>query len=224
MNQPYSNDKIWFSPSQLLMCRRVKTALRDRVREREECVECLRLRVFKSLLTSHTTAMYTCRYTCGGWEYWSERTRGRASRHVGGVHRGRDRLSNRKRFPVLLDFKLNIWSPMNDIKYTDFLCLMEYWHRTSKSVLQWRMHLNKINNAFVLYNKAYYNPLYDIYIQVQIYETRGVGLFCGISVKYWRQQCSSTYKCAGYLTRSRVAVYCRSSSFHCFESYCLRPD
>lgn len=61
---------------------------RERERETAVCVECLRLRVFKSLPTSHATAMCTRHYTCRGWEYWSERTRGRASRRVGGVHRG----------------------------------------------------------------------------------------------------------------------------------------
>lgn len=30
MSQPYCNDKVWISPSQLLMCSRVKTALRER--------------------------------------------------------------------------------------------------------------------------------------------------------------------------------------------------
>lgn len=53
--------------------------------EGEKCVECLWLRVFKSLPTSHATAMCTRQYTCRGCEYWSERTGGRASRYVGGA-------------------------------------------------------------------------------------------------------------------------------------------
>lgn len=113
MSQPYSNDKEFcivrcvictlqcttqsaYSPSQLLMCRRVKTVKA----ERGSWVECLRLRVFKSLSTSHATAMCMLQYTCRAWEYWGERTRGMASRHGGGAHRGRDRLSNRKSFPA----------------------------------------------------------------------------------------------------------------------------
>lgn len=113
MSQPYSNDKEFCivrcvictlqcttqsadSPSQLLMCRRVKTAKA----ERGSWVECLRLRVFKSLSTSHATAMCMLQYTCRAWEYWGERTRGMASRHGGGAHRRRDRLSNRKSFPA----------------------------------------------------------------------------------------------------------------------------
>ncbi len=55
---------------------------------------------------------------------------------------GRDRWSNRKSFPALMDFKRNIWSTVNDIKYTDIHKSIFYctgcWHRTFNPALQWQ--------------------------------------------------------------------------------------
>lgn len=89
-------------------------------RQAERRLECLQLRVFKSLLTSHATAMCTRRNTCRGWECSTEGTRGRASTHVGGAHRGEAyTATGRLSLLVLLDFRLNIWSLVNDDRSTD---------------------------------------------------------------------------------------------------------
>lgn len=83
----------------------------DRVRELS--VECLRLRVFKSLATSHATAMCMHQYTCRAWEYWGERTRGMANRRGGGAHEGEGQTQQQEEFPCCwtsLDLLLMILS------------------------------------------------------------------------------------------------------------------
>ena len=94
LDTPRRRTQSAFSSGQLLMFKTVIAA------EGARRAECLRLRVFKSLLTSHATAMCMHQYTCRAWEYWGERTGGMASRQGGGAHRGRDRHSNRKSFPA----------------------------------------------------------------------------------------------------------------------------
>lgn len=85
----------------------------DRVRELS--VECLRLRVFKSLATSHATAMCMHQYTCRAGEYWGERTRGMANRRGGGAHRGEGQTQQQEEFPCcwtsldLLLMTLSTW-------------------------------------------------------------------------------------------------------------------